>query len=424
LTIIYSGGVRGAAASPPNVAGGLARRATLVDRARLSARAIVQVDAGDLVGSVEDDSHLQDATVREARERLVLKSYQRMGVDAMTMGERDLALGVAALRSLADETAAPIVAANVIGDDGRPLFAADRIVQAGDVKVGVFGVLDLQGESWTAPAGVVLTDPVAAVRSAVRSLRAQGARVIVGLFHVAGGVVRAKAIAATTSGIDLVVLGHAGPAGSPQFVWPGVGGTQIGRVEVHISGHAVRLEDLLLATSPEVPEQLGVRLLVRVDSEPIAATFAESVAAMKAKGIHAYGEGWTYGSTALCQECHATQAAQWKTTDHAHAFETLQTKGNHRDPSCMGCHMTGFLLPGGGQNFESASQFADVGCEACHGPSVAHVVSRDKHRGTSRRVDPIVCLGCHTPDKNLGSFDVAKAMKEIVGAGHGERLAP
>jgi hypothetical protein len=48
LTIIYSADLRGALAAPPRDAGGLARRATLVDRARLTARALVQVDAGDV----------------------------------------------------------------------------------------------------------------------------------------------------------------------------------------------------------------------------------------------------------------------------------------------------------------------------------------------------------------------------------------
>ena len=37
----------------------------------------------------------------------------------------------------------------------------------------------------------------------------------------------------------------------------------------------------------------------------------------------------------------------------------------------------------------------------------------------SNTVDPIVCLGCHTPDQNLGPFAVAAAMKEVVGPGHG-----
>ena len=165
---------------------------------------------------------------------------------------------------------------------------------------------------------------------------------------------------------------------------------------------------------------------MRVSAAPIPATFAESVAALsKAAGARTFGEGWTYGSTPLCEGCHPTQAAQWRTTDHAQAFETLERKGHDREPACMGCHMTGFLLAGGPQNFETATtQFTEVGCEACHGPSVAHVLSPDKHKGTSRTVGPIVCLGCHTPDQNLGPFVVADAMKEVVGPGHGLRLRP
>ena len=198
----------------------------------------------------------------------------------------------------------------------------------------------------------------------------------------------------------------------------------VGRIDLRFGRRgAVRLDDQRLTASPQVDEQLGVRMLVRVATAPIAATFAQSVAALaKASGVRPYGENWTYGSTALCAGCHPTQAAQWNTTDHAHAFATLEHAGKARDPACMVCHVTGFLLPGGAQNFESAPQFANVGCESCHGPSVAHVVSTDKRKGTSRTVDPTVCIGCHTPDQNIGTFEVAAAMKEIIGPGHGQRL--
>jgi hypothetical protein len=64
-------------------------------------------------------------------------------------------------------------------------------------------------------------------------------------------------------------------------------------------------------------------------------------------------------------------------------------------------------------------QFADIGCEGCHGPSVTHVRSEDKKRGTVRDPDPVTCLGCHTPDQNIGAFDPVAAMKEVVGPGHG-----
>src|SRR3954465_4786586 len=93
VVIIYSAGLRGAVASPKGDAGGLARRATLVDRARLAAHAIVQVDAGDLAPSQEDEPGLADAAARASRTELALRAYRRMGVDAITVGERDLALG-------------------------------------------------------------------------------------------------------------------------------------------------------------------------------------------------------------------------------------------------------------------------------------------------------------------------------------------
>ena len=55
LAIVYVADLRGAVASPPHAAGGLARRATSVDRVRLSARAVVQVDAGDVAPAAEDE---------------------------------------------------------------------------------------------------------------------------------------------------------------------------------------------------------------------------------------------------------------------------------------------------------------------------------------------------------------------------------
>ncbi|MFL5306167.1 MAG: multiheme c-type cytochrome [Polyangia bacterium] len=419
LALVYVADLRGAVAAPPHAAGGLARRATSVDRLRLSARAVVQVDAGDVAPSPEDEPGLVDAAAREARARLALRAYRRMGVDAITVGERDLAVGAAKWRALCDEAKVPVVAANIVGADGKLIFPGQRIVHAGDTAVGVFGVFEMPPKEWTAPPGVAVGDPAVAARTAVQSLRAQGARVVVGLFHVAGGRARATEIAAA-AGVDLVVLGHGGEPAPPRIVRAGFRGVDVGRVDVRVrDGGEPRLEDHVVPSTPDVAEQLGVRMLVRVAAGPITATFAESVAAMKAAGISSYGENWSYGSTALCSGCHATQAAQWRTTDHAHAFATLEKAGRSRDPACMGCHFTGFLVPGGAQNLESADQFRDVGCETCHGPSVAHVTSTDKRKGTSRAVDPIVCLGCHTPDQNVGPFVVADGTKEIVGPGHG-----
>jgi len=218
--------------------------------------------------------------------------------------------------------------------------------------------------------------------------------------------------------VDVVVLGH-GEQAPPRFVATAARGAELGLLQIRLSkSKGVVLEDRRLIPSPDVPEQFGVRLLLRA-REPVAATFDESVAALaKVKGRRTYGEEWTYGSTDLCKSCHPAQFEQWAKSDHAQAFASL-TNGHEKEPGCMGCHMTGFLVPGGVQNYESATQFVQVGCESCHGPSVAHVTSANKHQGTSRAVDPVLCLGCHTPDQNRGPFVLAEAMKQIVGPGHG-----
>ena len=109
----------------------------------------------------------------------------------------------------------------------------------------------------------------------------------------------------------------------------------------------------------------------------------------KASGRHVYGENWTYATTSLCVACHERQAAQWKKTDHADAFASLEPSGKQRDPACIGCHTTGFLQAGGAQNMETVTAyFTEVGCESCHGPSQPHVARMDKHQGTSRKRRP------------------------------------
>src|SRR3954454_13065358 len=61
LTLVYGADLRGAAATPLTGPGGLARRPTLVDRWRVSARAVAQVDAGDFVPAADDGPGLVEA---------------------------------------------------------------------------------------------------------------------------------------------------------------------------------------------------------------------------------------------------------------------------------------------------------------------------------------------------------------------------
>lgn len=403
----YTAGLRGHVA-------GLARRATVVDRARATGSDILQLDAGDLSPPSTPEGQPGD----QRRPALMLAAAARMGIDVVTPGETDLVAGPERFAALARSAHVTVVATNLLGHNGKRPFLAHHLVPLGARSVGVFGLI----EGWN----LRTTDPVAAAREAVVALKAKGASLIVGLFHLAGGQARATEILAAVSGVNVVVLGHASTEGAPRIA--GVAG-QTSIVEAGDATSAAGVLDVVwpgtgtpgppphhvtpLAAS--VPEQLGVGLLLQLDAAPILPQ-RKVPGAQKAPAF----ETWDYASNDACVLCHAPAFEQWKTTDHAHALATLIRKKRNHDAACLGCHSVGFLQPGGTRSLETATTFfANVGCESCHGPGVGHVRSVDKKKGTARKVPETVCLGCHTADQTLGPFEYAKAVKEILGPGHG-----
>jgi hypothetical protein len=127
-----------------------------------------------------------------------------------------------------------------------------------------------------------------------------------------------------------------------------------------------------------------------------------------------------YAGSAACAGCHEPAWRLYQTTKHAHALAALHPTKRDRDPTCVGCHVTGYLLPGGTTDISVATiRLKNVGCESCHGPSLEHVTSEDKKGTTHRQVAATVCRGCHTPDQTNGEFDDQSFRQAILGPGHG-----
>jgi hypothetical protein len=446
LTLVYSADFRGqvwpqAGAGVPE---SLARRATLLDRIRLESGTVVQVDGGDILAGPGDPSVAPSTPYAvERRTQIVLSSYARMGVDVATLGERDLALGPERLHTAVEAAKLSVVAANLFTKAGERPFPADQIVDAAGLLVGVFGVLDV-----TAPEAADLRrvgfhtgDAVEAALASAQSLRRRGARLVVGLLHVTGGSTRVREILAGAPGIDVAVWGHAGDLGTDSPTGTNVGrtrllrvtpsGAAIGRLDVRglHAGNDPHLDDRTLLVTMAVPAHTGVALIERAEIERARDEKEKAATALRHKNRQpepgAPSEIWNYSSNGACQMCHEKQVEQWKTTDHAQALATLAKRKHDLDPACLGCHTTGYLQPGGTRSIQTlTTYFANVGCESCHGPSVEHVRSLDKKKGTSRTVGPEVCLGCHTSDKNIGPFDYATALKQVQGPEHGAPTLP
>jgi hypothetical protein len=199
-------------------------------------------------------------------------------------------------------------------------------------------------------------------------------------------------------------------------------------------------ENRIIPLDTTTPDQPGVAALVAAydrESERLAAAgkpVGIPTAAPRKAGLDdAPPPTARYVGTDACAACHAPALAMWKTTKHAHALATLEQAHRARSPECVPCHVTGYLLPGGPKDIAAATRhFADVGCEACHGPGSNHVeaaralaagaspeAAATARSAISRPVPPSVCLGCHTPDQTNQGFDYKAFLPAVLGPGHG-----
>ena len=520
LALLYGANLQGEyenCGCPSHPLGGLARRATVVDRARAEADGVLLVDAGDmLLPQVFHSEKLRPAPAGEweRRARLILSAYRRMGVTAVLPAERDLGLGPEKLKNLLKSTGVAAVASNLLDQQGRPLFARDRLVVVAGIPVGIFGVVAPLAEDAAAwkTWRVRATDPEATARTEVASLRARGARMIVALLHL-GPIGAANELLRHVPGIDWAVQGHTGQQLEPPSVAGGARlldamsqGKLAGRLDIHVVGgsysfqdrgaraqvltiiadHRKQLSDLarradedrsgqlqdfyrqrrtaiqaalereldqaralppriegswyegrIIPLDEDIPDQQGVAQLVAAyDAESarraaagrgvgikLVDPGAPRAAALERVGDPGQDRPTRYAGSAACGSCHPSQAAFFATTKHARALETLAVPGHPRrdgDPGCVGCHTTGFMLPGGTWSVAVATdKLKNVGCESCHGPSLGHISLADKKTTTHRLVPETVCRGCHTPDRTNGEFDYQKFRAAIVGPGHG-----
>jgi len=120
-----------------------------------------------------------------------------------------------------------------------------------------------------------------------------------------------------------------------------------------------------------------------------------------------------YVGSAACKSCHEPEFATWAASPHAHAVETLASKGEAGNADCLPCHTTGFDRAGGfpgGASVEAHPDLARVGCESCHGPGGEHIKEDAARFGDilslGDKCDSCVilqiCGSCHDDAKDPG----------------------
>ena len=109
-----------------------------------------------------------------------------------------------------------------------------------------------------------------------------------------------------------------------------------------------------------------------------------------------------YIGSKQCAQCHPRQYDTFQQHSRkARSWHSVSVMAPKLTPdelqSCYACHTTGYGK-GGFKDYESTPQFADVGCETCHGPGAAHAESGDP-ASIQRLPSREDCLVCHNENR-------------------------
>ena len=178
--------------------GGLSRIATISREFEGAADGVLLLSAGDdLTGTMY-------STFEGEPE---LRAMTLAGYDAACPGNHEFDYGAATYWNATRHAGFPIVCANLI-HSGNGTVQPSAILDAGGVKVGVFGLMTPDLARLSRPGDGVRVDPDLAEVAArtVADLRAEGAAIVIALTHT--GMELDREVARSVAGIDLIVGGH------------------------------------------------------------------------------------------------------------------------------------------------------------------------------------------------------------------------
>ncbi|BDQ38558.1 bifunctional metallophosphatase/5'-nucleotidase [Pseudodesulfovibrio nedwellii] len=181
--------------------GAWARLQTAVSRVRGQAQNVALLHAGD---AVQGDLYFMKYGGRPEMEFL-----NRLDFTAMTLGNHEFDKGPDFLAGFLKYTKVPVVSAN-IDASAIPILASKImpyfITSYGGEKVGIIGLTTKETAIISSPGNIVFADEAETARQYIKELEAQGINKIILLTHV--GLDADKRLAATVSGVDIIVGGH------------------------------------------------------------------------------------------------------------------------------------------------------------------------------------------------------------------------
>ena len=314
-----------------------------------------------------------------------------------------------------------MVCANLVAPgSGKPVFPPYRITQVGGVTVGLFGLMSDHQDLGPAHDSLKVLEPLATADRIVKEMRGKGATVVVLLASL--GKVDAEDLVTAIDGIDVVVPGGNIPlmqtgrtVKTTVVCYGGEQGHYIGVTNLTLGpdGHQTTGGNTTYMLGPDIPEKLEVFERVKKFEDAFndheRTRQKERAAASSAAAGEPEEHASHYVGAGVCGRCHAKEYAQWKTTAHARAWQTLVDQKKDATPECVTCHVAGYQKAGGYSTAADAAKLGNVQCENCHGMGTEHDSWPAKHAA----VPEATCRGCHT-DVTSPVFQFALFRPHIV----------
>lgn len=439
LVLLYTAGAKGQIRSCNCTKfrfGGYGRELTLLKSIRAENDNVLLIEGGD---SVE-----WTGFQAELKTDVIVKALTLLGYDAMVPGEDEIGRSGERLIERFDPNAVPIVCANLFREgEEKPAYAPYliRATKQG-IRVGIIGLLDdevgrvFQKKEFQH----AVRDPLDGLDALVKTVRAES-DVVVAVYH--GSAEAAEKVAAV-DGIDLVLSTHRTgrevpfPAEPTNVVSAPVrksgrvvlveaetkANWSLGRIDIELTGtneiagvsHSLLYLDRRYDEDPEMVAVyedyndkvkravLDKEAKFRSDSEALLVKRGLNLDQMRKK-LRAS----PFATAEKCADCHSDIHKSWAASRHAKAMATLEEVHQEFDPECVGCHTTGIMTRGGFRNAKDTPELANVQCEACHGPALAHIETPAK---LPAKAGELSCRSCHTMERTP-NFDFEKDWEKI-----------
>ncbi len=182
--------------------GGTARLVTAVEAARARAENSILVSGGDQFQGTLFYTYYKG--------KLAAEMMNKLGYDAMTVGNHEFDDGPEVLRGFMDALNFPVVMSNA-DFSAEPLLAGklqkSTVIDVNGTLVGFIGLTPQDTGDLASPGkNINFTDPSEAVQHQVDALTTAGVGIIIVLSH--SGYLVDQEVAANTTGVDIIVGGH------------------------------------------------------------------------------------------------------------------------------------------------------------------------------------------------------------------------